>query len=70
MLEVPADGTTMGEVMVKGNIVMKGYLSNEQATRLYMYMFGYMYMHVRIYTYVYMYKYIYIYIYIYAYICI
>ena len=33
MLEVPADGVTVGEVMVRGNVVMKGYLSNEAATR-------------------------------------
>jgi fatty-acyl-CoA synthase len=29
---VPADGETMGEVMFKGNIVMKGYLKNPEAT--------------------------------------
>ena len=29
---VPADGTTVGEVMIRGNIVMKGYLDNEKAT--------------------------------------
>jgi len=32
MRPVPADGKTMGEVMFRGNIVMKGYLKNEQAT--------------------------------------
>ncbi|NBS66343.1 MAG: acyl-CoA synthetase [Betaproteobacteria bacterium] len=32
MTEVPRDGETMGEVMFRGNIVMKGYLKNEQAT--------------------------------------
>jgi fatty-acyl-CoA synthase len=32
MEEVPADGQTMGEVMFRGNIVMKGYLKNKQAT--------------------------------------
>jgi fatty-acyl-CoA synthase len=32
MLEVPADGQTMGEIMFRGNIVMKGYLKNEAAT--------------------------------------
>jgi fatty-acyl-CoA synthase len=32
MTEVPADGTTMGEVMFRGNVVMKGYLKNEKAT--------------------------------------
>ncbi len=31
MLRVPADGTTMGEVMFRGNIVMKGYLKNPKA---------------------------------------
>jgi fatty-acyl-CoA synthase len=29
---VPNDGQTMGEVMLRGNIVMKGYLKNKQAT--------------------------------------
>jgi fatty-acyl-CoA synthase len=33
MLEVPCDGETIGEVMFRGNIVMKGYLKNEKATR-------------------------------------
>jgi len=33
MAPVPADGETMGEVMFRGNIVMKGYLKNPQATR-------------------------------------
>ncbi|MBV1704884.1 MAG: AMP-binding protein, partial [Hyphomicrobiales bacterium] len=28
MKSVPADGETMGEVMVRGNVVMKGYLKN------------------------------------------
>ena len=32
MAEVPADGRTMGEIMFRGNIVMKGYLKNEKAT--------------------------------------
>lgn len=32
MQPVPADGTTLGEVMFKGNIVMKGYLKNVAAT--------------------------------------
>jgi fatty-acyl-CoA synthase len=32
MLRVPADGETMGEVMFRGNIVMKGYLKNPRAT--------------------------------------
>jgi len=30
--EVPADGETMGEIMFRGNIVMKGYLKNGKAT--------------------------------------
>ena len=29
---VPADGATMGEVLMRGNIVMKGYLKNSRAT--------------------------------------
>ena len=33
MREVPADGETMGEIMFRGNIVMKGYLKNEKATQ-------------------------------------
>jgi fatty-acyl-CoA synthase len=32
MTPVPADGSTLGEVMFRGNIVMKGYLKNPQAT--------------------------------------
>ncbi len=32
MTEVPADGQTMGEIMFRGNIVMKGYLKNPRAT--------------------------------------
>ncbi|MGQ0483832.1 MAG: acyl-CoA synthetase [Hyphomicrobiales bacterium] len=31
MRRVPADGTAMGEVMFRGNIVMKGYLKNPKA---------------------------------------
>ena len=34
MKEVPWDGETMGEVMIRGNTVMKGYLKNTQATNL------------------------------------
>ncbi|MGB6006983.1 acyl-CoA synthetase [Castellaniella sp.] len=30
---VPADGQTMGEIMFQGNICMKGYLKNPQATQ-------------------------------------
>jgi len=30
---VPADGETIGEVMMRGNIVMRGYLKNSKATR-------------------------------------
>jgi fatty-acyl-CoA synthase len=32
MQAVPADGETMGEVMFRGNITMKGYLKNPQAS--------------------------------------
>jgi fatty-acyl-CoA synthase len=32
MVEVPADGKTLGEVMIRGNVVMKGYFANEKAT--------------------------------------
>ncbi|SDU35466.1 acyl-CoA synthetase [Stappia sp. ES.058] len=32
MEEVPADGETLGEVMFRGNVVMKGYLKNPEAT--------------------------------------
>jgi len=30
---VPADGLTLGEVMMRGNVVMKGYLKNPKATQ-------------------------------------
>jgi fatty-acyl-CoA synthase len=33
MEPVPADGETLGEVMFRGNIVMKGYLKNPAATK-------------------------------------
>jgi len=32
MQPVPRDGETLGEVMFRGNVVMKGYLKNKQAT--------------------------------------
>jgi fatty-acyl-CoA synthase len=32
MFPVPADGATMGEVMMRGNVVMKGYLKDPGAT--------------------------------------
>ncbi|WP_029006028.1 acyl-CoA synthetase [Azorhizobium doebereinerae] len=32
MASVPADGETLGEVMFRGNVVMKGYLKNPTAT--------------------------------------
>lgn len=32
MLPVPNDGQSMGEIMFRGNIVMKGYLKNPEAT--------------------------------------
>ena len=33
MQPVPRDGQTMGEVMFRGNVVMKGYFRNEKATK-------------------------------------
>jgi fatty-acyl-CoA synthase len=33
MRQVPADGETMGEIMFRGNITMKGYLKNASATQ-------------------------------------
>ena len=33
MEPVPHDGTTIGEVMFRGNVVMKGYFRNEKATQ-------------------------------------
>ena len=33
MTPVPADGETMGEIMFRGNIMMKGYLKNPAATQ-------------------------------------
>ncbi len=32
LVDTPADGQTMGEIMFRGNIVMKGYLKNPRAT--------------------------------------
>ena len=33
MQALPADGETMGEIMFRGNVVMKGYLKNPKATQ-------------------------------------
>ncbi len=33
MQNVPPDGETLGEVMFQGNVVMKGYLKNQEATQ-------------------------------------
>jgi fatty-acyl-CoA synthase len=33
MTQVPADGQTIGEIMFRGNITMRGYLKNPQATK-------------------------------------
>ena len=33
MTTLPPDGATMGEVMMRGNVVMKGYLKDAEATR-------------------------------------
>ena len=32
MVRVPADGDSMGEVMMRGNVIMKGYLKNRSAS--------------------------------------
>ena len=34
MIDVPKDGETIGEVLLRGNITMKGYHKNPDATRL------------------------------------
>ncbi|MGH1367034.1 MAG: AMP-binding protein [Maritimibacter sp.] len=33
MRQVPQDGETLGEIMARGNVVMKGYLKNPEATK-------------------------------------
>lgn len=33
LAQLPADGETMGEIMFRGNVVMKGYLKNPKATQ-------------------------------------
>ena len=33
LVPVPRDGETIGEIMFKGNVVMRGYLKNEKATQ-------------------------------------
>ena len=33
MQPVPRDGETIGEIMFKGNVVMRGYLKNQNATK-------------------------------------
>jgi fatty-acyl-CoA synthase len=33
LIPVPRDGETIGEIMFKGNVVMRGYLKNEKATQ-------------------------------------
>ena len=32
MIKVPQDGKTIGEIMIRGNIVMKGYFKDKAAT--------------------------------------
>ena len=34
MNDVPADGATMGEMVMRGNGVMKGYFRDQEATEL------------------------------------
>ena len=31
MKEVPKDGKTIGEIMIRGNVVMKGYFKDKEA---------------------------------------
>ena len=32
MKSVPRDGKTIGEIMIRGNVVMKGYFKDKEAT--------------------------------------
>ncbi|NCX78269.1 MAG: acyl-CoA synthetase, partial [Proteobacteria bacterium] len=32
MIDVPRDGKTIGEIMIRGNVVMKGYFKDKEAT--------------------------------------
>ena len=33
MEPVPQDGKTMGEIMIRGNVVMKGYFKDKEAPK-------------------------------------